>query len=50
MKKKVIEFLKSHGFKTVSHNSSTRQIFQNKNLTVTIQEQENRKFDLKDNL
>jgi len=39
MKGKVIKYLKSQGFETISHESSQRQIFHNKNITITVEEQ-----------
>lgn len=39
MKVKVIKYLKSLGFETISHNSSQRQIFHNDTITVTVEEQ-----------
>jgi predicted RNA binding protein YcfA (HicA-like mRNA interferase family) len=44
MKEKVINYLKSLGFEAISHNSSKRQIFHNKNITVTVEEQVNNKI------
>jgi len=38
MKEKVIEYLESQGFMTVSHKSSSRQIFFKDNVTVTVEE------------
>ena len=38
MKEKVIEYLESLGFETVSHKSSSRKIFLNDNVTVTVEE------------
>ncbi len=38
MKKKVIEFLESLGFETVSHKSSPRKIYFKDNLAVTVEE------------
>ena len=37
MKEKVIEYHKSLGFETVSHDSSQRQIFHNDNIIVTVE-------------
>ena len=41
MKEKVIGYLKSLGFETISHNSSHRQIFHNFNIIVTVEEKVN---------
>ena len=38
MKDKVINFLTSHGFETVSHETSSRMIFFKDNVTVTVKE------------
>jgi hypothetical protein len=38
MKKKVIEFLKSLGFITVSHESSSKKIFFKDNIVVMVEE------------
>ncbi|MFX0125640.1 MAG: hypothetical protein ACFFAE_18600 [Candidatus Hodarchaeota archaeon] len=38
MKKKVIEFLESLGFETVSSESSPRKIYLKDNFTVTVEE------------
>ena len=38
MKEKVIEYLESLGFITVSHKSSSRQIFFKDNVTVAVEE------------
>ena len=38
MKDKVIEYLESLGFVTVSHKSSSRQIFFRDNIAVTVEE------------
>ena len=39
MKVKIIEYLESLGFETISHNSSQRQIFHNEDIVVTVEEQ-----------
>ena len=38
MKDKVIKYLESLGFETVSHKSSPRKIYLKGNLTVTVEE------------
>jgi len=38
MKEKVISYLESLGFETVSHKSSPRQIFYKDNITVSLEE------------
>ena len=38
MKEKVIEYLESLGFETVSHKSSQRMIYLKDNVTVTVEE------------
>ena len=42
MKKKVIRYLKSLGFETISHDSSKRQIFRYNNITISVEEQINK--------
>ena len=38
MKKRIIDYLESLGFETVSHETSSRLIFQNGKVTVTVEE------------
>ena len=38
MKKKVIKYLESLGFVTVSHKSSSRKIYLKDNITVSVEE------------
>jgi hypothetical protein len=43
MRKKIINYLKSLGFENISHDSSNRQIFHYDNITISIEEQVNKK-------
>jgi hypothetical protein len=38
MKDIVIDFLTSHGFETISHETSSRMVFFKDNVTVTVKE------------
>ena len=43
MKEKVISYLESLGFETVSHKSSLRQIFYKNDITVYVEERKYKK-------
>ena len=43
MKEKVISYLESLGFETVSHKSSPRQIFYKDDIAVSVEERKDKK-------
>jgi len=46
MKEKVIKYLESLGFVTVSHKSSPRKIYFKDDITVTVDERKNTKYKI----